>query len=167
MRTLILNVSYEPLCVVSVRRAVVLVMADKAEVVTPGDHQVRSASTSMPAPKVIRLRYFVRVPYRAALPLSNRNVLARDGHRCAYCPAKATTVDHVLPRSRGGSNTWDNVVAACYRCNNRKADRLLSELGWTLGFTPKAPTGWSWLVVGVAATDPDWEPWLSPMAVPA
>jgi 5-methylcytosine-specific restriction endonuclease McrA len=128
--TLVLNASYEPLCIVPLRRAVVLVLAEKAVVVEEGETLLRSERLAMNAPTVVRLSRYVRVPYRRAVPLTRRAVLARDGHRCAYCSARADTIDHVLPRSRGGGHIWTNVVAACARCNHRKGDRLLSEMGW-------------------------------------
>jgi 5-methylcytosine-specific restriction endonuclease McrA len=162
MQTLLLNASYEPLCVISVRRAVVLVLADKADVVAEADGRFRSARTSVPAPSVIRLRGYVRVPYRATLPLNRRNLVARDRGRCAYCGGRGDTIDHVIPRSRGGRHEWTNVVAACQPCNGRKGDKLLAELGWTLPSTPVAPKGWSWLVLGVATVDPAWTTWLDP-----
>lgn len=158
--TLLLNASYEPLCVISVRRAVVLLLADKADVVADSDAPIRSERLTMAAPAVIRLRYYVTVPYRAHLPLNRRNLLARDRGRCAYCAGRADTMDHVVPRSRGGEHCWENVVAACRPCNARKDDRLLSEMGHSLGFTPTAPSGWSYLVVGVPTAHPTWEPWL-------
>ncbi len=166
-RTLLLNASYEPLCLISARRAVVLVLADKADVVAEGDDPVRSARITVTSPSVIRLRCYVRVPYRSTVALNRRALIARDGGRCAYCPGRGDTIDHVVPRSRGGRHCWTNVVAACRRCNGRKADKLLSELGWTLRTEPRAPTGWSYLVIGVAVTDPRWEPWLAPGATAA
>lgn len=166
MKTLCLNASYEILTVIPWTRALVLVMADKAEVVSESDQLVRSPSITMQAPSVIRLKAYVKVPYRKTLPLTRRNVIARDNGKCAYCVKKADTVDHVVPRSRGGANTWENVVAACQACNNKKDDKLLSELGskWKLSFVPKAPTGWSWVAIGVATVDPAWEQWARPVA---
>jgi 5-methylcytosine-specific restriction endonuclease McrA len=163
MHTLLLNASYEPLTVISVHRAVVLVLTDKADLIAAGEGHIRSPSTSVPTPSVIRLRGFVRVPYRSALPLNRRNLLARDGHRCAYCTDRGDTVDHIVPRSRGGEHVWSNVVAACRRCNGHKGNRLLHELGWTLRTTPSTPRGWSWMLVGVGTTDPAWSEWLEPV----
>jgi len=159
--TLLLNATYEPLCVVSVHRAVGLVLSDKADVIADGDAPLRSERLTMAEPAVIRLRYFVKVPFRARLPLNRRNLLARDRGRCAYCANRADTMDHVVPRSRGGVHAWENVVAACRPCNATKGDRLLAELGAQLPFTPTAPSGWAYLVVGVSATHPAWEPWLA------
>lgn len=159
--TLVLNASYEPLCVVPLHRAIVLVLAEKATVVA-ADGMLRSASLSIDLPAVIRLTRFVRVPYRArTVPFSKRAVLARDGHRCAYCQRAATTVDHVIPKARGGPNTFANTVAACLRCNNKKGSRTLAEVGWVLPFTPGVPTGVEALVFGVARRDPSWEPFLT------
>ena len=137
--TLLLNASFEPLCIISARRALVLVLADKADVISESPDAFRSTRVTVAAPSVIRLRYFVKVPYRAALPLNRRNLAGRDGGRCQYCGDKGSTIDHVTPRSRGGAHSWDNVVLACLPCNSRKGDRLLTELGWTLPSPPRAP----------------------------
>lgn len=157
---LLLNATYEPLCVVPLKRAVVLVLAEKAEVVAEAPGLFRSACFAVPIPSVIRLVKYVRVPYRARLPLTRRALLARDGHQCTYCNRHADTIDHVIPRSRGGKHEWENVVAACRRCNGRKSDKLLSELGWKPRVVPKAPTGTFWLVVAVGKIDPAWHPYL-------
>src|SRR5690606_29747119 len=101
MRTLVLNAGYEPLAVVSFRRALVLVLAGKASVVADGGSPVVGGSMILPRPSVILLARYVRAPHGRAVPVSRRGVLRRDGHRCAYCGAHATTVDHVMPRSRG------------------------------------------------------------------
>ena len=122
-----LNATYEPLCVVPVRRAVVLVLKEKAEVLQQRDEELHSERMSLPVPSVIRLVHFVRVPFRARAPLSRRSVFVRDGHRCQYCGAAAENIDHVIPRSRGGEHVWENVVASCRPCNAAKEDRLLSE----------------------------------------
>lgn len=159
--TLVLNASYEPLCIVPLRRAVVLVLAEKAVVVEEGETLLRSERLAMNAPTVVRLARYVRVPYRRAVPLTRRAVLARDGHRCAYCSARADTIDHVLPRSRGGGHTWTNVVAACARCNHRKGDRLLSEIGWRQVPPPAEPPATVAVVLGWAARDPAWDRYLS------
>lgn len=157
---LVLNATYEPLCVVSVRRAAVLVLTAKAVPVTDGDGFLRSASTLLVAPSVVRLTRFVRVPFRPHVALTRRAVFARDGGRCVYCGAAASTIDHVLPRSRGGEHVWENVVAACSRCNHLKADSTLSELGWRLRRAPAAPSGTAWRVLGHRTPDPRWLNWL-------
>jgi 5-methylcytosine-specific restriction endonuclease McrA len=161
-RTLVLNASFEPIAVVEVGRAVVLVLTDKAIVVEHGDGVLRSPSTTLPTPAVIRLCRYVRIPYRAQVPVSNRNVLARDDFRCVYCRrARATTVDHVVPRSRGGAHKdWANLRAACRSCNHRKSDRLLSELGWPEPHPVATPTSRAWLIIGAAVREAMWEPYL-------
>ena len=166
---LVLNATYEPLCVVPLRRAVVLVLAEKAVIVEAGLGVLHSASTSMQVPSVVRLARYVRVPYRREIPLTRRAVLDRDAHRCAYCGARADTVDHVRPRSRGGLHAWTNVVAACARCNHRKGDRLLAELGWHLSAPPTQPPATVAVVLGWARRDPAWDPYLglAPAAAPA
>ncbi|WP_090034811.1 HNH endonuclease [Cellulomonas marina] len=150
----------EPLCIVSVHRAVVLLMSGKAAVVEEGG-VLHAEHLSLPLPVVLSLTRYVHVPVRRSVPPTRRTVLQRDGHRCAYCGGVADTVDHVLPRSRGGRHEWGNVVAACMRCNHRKADRLLHEIGWSLLFTPHAPR-WS-LAFGQAAAraEPAWSPYLA------
>ena len=158
--TLLLNATYEPLCVVSCRRAVVLVLTQKAIPVEEGDGAFHSATTAVSVPSVLRLTRYVRVPYRAQVPLTRRAVFARDGGRCVYCGAGATSLDHVVPRSRGGAHTWENVVASCARCNHTKADRALVDLGWRLGTPPRAPSGMAWRVLGFRNPDPRWQAYL-------
>lgn len=157
---LVLNATYEPLCVVPVRRAAVLVLTAKAVPVSDGDGLLRSATTMVVLPSVVRLTKFVRVPFRAHVTLTRRAVFARDNGRCVYCGKSATTIDHVVPRSRGGRHTWDNVVAACTRCNHIKADHTLGDLGWRLRHQPVAPTGVAWRVLGHRTPDPRWLDWL-------
>ena len=123
---LVLNATYEPLCVVPGRRAVVLVLTEKAVTVAGSDELVHSTTVALPVPCVVRLTRFVKVPFRPSVPLTRKAVFARDGGRCVYCGAAATSLDHVVPKSRGGSHTWDNVVSACGRCNHVKADRAVA-----------------------------------------
>jgi 5-methylcytosine-specific restriction endonuclease McrA len=158
--TLLLNATYEPLCVVSSRRAIVLVLAEKAEPVDSSPEVVHAETVSLPVPVVVRLTRYVRVPYPAQVPLSRRAVFTRDGQTCVYCGSSATSIDHVVPRSRGGTHTWDNVVAACRRCNHTKADRSLAELGWVLPHPPRTPSGAAWRLLGARTVDPRWREWL-------
>jgi 5-methylcytosine-specific restriction endonuclease McrA len=157
---LVLNATYEPLCVVPGRRAVVLVLTAKAVPVAGTDDVLHSARTELPVPCVVRLTRYVRVPYRATVPLTRKAVFARDGGRCVYCGAAATSLDHVIPKSRGGPHTWDNVVSACGRCNHAKADRAVADMGWRLRRVPEAPSGAAWRVVGARRLDPRWRPFL-------
>ncbi len=158
-RVLLLNSTYEPLTALPLRRAVIMLMCGKADVVhdDPVGPVIHSASRAIVVPTVIRLRTFVRVPYRARIPMTRAALMHRDRFRCAYCGMKADTVDHVIPRSRGGDHSWENCVAACSSCNHRKADKLLSELGWSLHATPLPPKGQHWrLLSSVKELDPAW-----------
>ncbi|HXY92353.1 MAG TPA: HNH endonuclease [Acidimicrobiia bacterium] len=159
-RALLLNASFEPLCVVPMRRAVVLVLKEKAEIVARNGAEIHSERLSVPVPSVIRLHHFVRVPYRSRVPLSRRAVFARDGHKCQYCNRAAENIDHVVPRSRGGQHAWDNVVASCRSCNARKEDRSLAEAGLNLRRPPREPHANLWVVATAGALDPAWEPYL-------
>ena len=163
-RSLVLNATYEPLCLVPTRRALVLVLSEKAELLHATDGLFRSERASFPEPSVVRLSYYVKVPYQARIGLNRRAVFVRDGHRCQYCGGTAENIDHVVPRSRGGSHTWENVVAACRPCNNRKQDRLLDESGLTLLRVPVAPRERLWILAATGSVHPDWERYLVPAA---
>jgi 5-methylcytosine-specific restriction endonuclease McrA len=158
---LVLNATYEPLCVVPQRRALLLVLARKAIAVEHSEHLVHSATRAVPAPSVVRLVRFVKVPYRGHVPLTRRALFARDGGRCVYCGRPAATIDHVVPRSRGGRHEWENVVSACSRCNHVKGDRVVGELGWRLRAVPHRPTGVAWRILGTGRSDPRWAPYLA------
>jgi 5-methylcytosine-specific restriction endonuclease McrA len=157
-RALVLNASHQPLAVVSARRAVVLVLKEKADVLVSNGQRFRAEHIEMDAPSVLRLRHFVRVPYRATAPLTRRAVFARDEWRCQYCGAAAENLDHVIPKSRGGSHTWDNVVAACRRCNSKKENRSFQDAGLRLSRTPTAPADGFRLSLG--RLEPEWESFL-------
>jgi 5-methylcytosine-specific restriction endonuclease McrA len=159
-RSLVLNATYEPLCVVSARRAVVLVLSEKAEVLHDSDEDMRSERLALKVPSVIRLRYFVKVPFRRRSALNRRAVFARDGGRCQYCGGVAESIDHVVPRAKGGAHTWENVVAACRACNTAKRDRLLSETTMVLRRRPSVPRELTWITVAVGTIPPHWEPYL-------
>ena len=161
-RVLLLNVTYEPLTTVGLRRAVCLVLCGKAEVVHDiGGEVLHSANVTVAAPSVIRLRRYVRIPHRNRVPLTRAALMRRDNYRCAYCGRHAETIDHIVPRSRGGQHTWENCTASCQMCNHRKADRLLEELGWELLTKPVVPRGAHWRLIGAQFDgDPAWEAYL-------
>ena len=165
-RVLLLNATFEPLAVVTAKRAIVLMLTGKAECVEAAlGVAFHSESLTLPAPSVMRLSRYVRVPYRHGVPMTRAGVLRRDGRRCAYCSKRADTIDHVVPRSRGGAHTWDNCVAACRTCNSKKADRLIEELGWTLAVAPRAPDRAAGGILVLAVEPlPSWEPWLGERA---
>ncbi len=160
-RALVLNASYEPLSVVSARRATVLMLSDKADLVSPSGQCFHSEHLAVEVPSVVRLRRFVKVPFGRRAALNRRAVFARDGGRCQYCGDNADSIDHVVPRAKGGPHTWENVVAACRPCNVTKRDRLLHETTMALRTTPRAPSGYAWIVVTVGSVPEDWEPYLA------
>lgn len=138
---LVLNASYEILTSVSWERAVTLVVTGIAEIHDAYEGRyVHSSSLIVPFPKIIKLMKYIYV--RATLTLdtaTNKSILARDNYRCGYCSARAKTIDHVLPRSRGGKNTWINLISSCFSCNNFKADRTPEEAGMKLLWEPRVP----------------------------
>jgi 5-methylcytosine-specific restriction endonuclease McrA len=159
-RALVLNVTFEPLGVVSTRRAMMLVLDTKAELVHATDRVFRSAMSTVPEPSVVRLARFVRVPRERSVAVNRRTVFARDGQHCQYCGSMAESIDHVVPRSRGGTHTWDNVVAACRTCNTRKEDRTPHEVGFVLRRQPAAPRHRVWLLAMCGGARDDWVPYL-------
>jgi len=140
---LVLNATYEPLSVVPVRRAIVLLLKEKAEILEAAAQRVRSSDISLPVPMVIRLLVFVRVPRPLSISFSRRAVMLRDNYTCQYCgaqPQKAElTVDHVVPKVRGGATTWENVICACKSCNLRKGPLTPEEAGMHLRSAPGRP----------------------------
>src|SRR5688500_16859431 len=166
-RALVLNASYEPLCVVPSRRAVVLVLDEKAEIVHATGAELHSEHLAVPVPSVIRLRYFVKVPFRRRAALNRRAVFIRDGHRCQSCGGAAESIDHVVPRSRGGGHVWENVVASCRPCNTRKRDRMLEETSMRLVRRPSAPRELTWVTVAVGRVPEHWQPYLEPSTLTA
>ncbi|MFN3254646.1 MAG: HNH endonuclease [Ilumatobacter sp.] len=157
---LVLNASYEPLSVVSSRRATCLVLADKADMLENDGTFVHSENLALANPSVIRLRYMVKVPYVRRVALSRRAVFARDDHRCQYCGDRADSIDHVFPRSRGGPNTWENVVAACRPCNLGKRDRTPEEAGMRLARPCRPPRATAWVMVAVSGIPDTWRQYL-------
>jgi 5-methylcytosine-specific restriction endonuclease McrA len=155
-RSLVLNATYEPLCVVSERRAVVLVLDRKADMVHDTGARLHSARLEVVVPSV--------VPYRWRPPLNRRLVFARDSNQCQYCGRSADSIDHIVPRSRGGEHSWDNVVAACRRCNIIKRDRMLNETSMRLLRVPAMPRGLAWLALAIGPVPDSWAPYLEPAA---
>jgi 5-methylcytosine-specific restriction endonuclease McrA len=166
MSVLVLNASYEPLHVVSVRRAVVLLLSEKAQLVEAAEATLRSERLTLPLPLVIRLVTYVRIPRHWRLPVSRRGVLARDSYTCQYCgsqPGRAQlTVDHVVPRSQGGEKSWENLVAACGPCNRRKGGRRPEEAGMRLLAHPAAPRYVVLAFVESGARHDIWQKYLEP-----
>ena len=160
---LVLNASYEPLNVTSVRRAYVLVFKGKAELIEQLDTPLHSASDTYPWPHVIRLVQYVRVPRAVQRKISRRALFARDNWRCAYCGTTGgkLTLDHVVPRSRGGDSVWENVVTSCAPCNLRKGDRLPEEVAMELRYLPKPPTPVLFIRLAAPQIPVGWQPYLA------
>ena len=162
-RVLILNASFEPLHVCSVKRAVSLLMHEVAERVEESGKVLRSPNAVFPVPSVIRLKRFVRAPFRQRVAFNRKNVFRRDEHTCQYCSTRTfdLTLDHVLPRSRGGPTSWENVVACCKACNAKKRDRTPEEARMLLRRQPFAPRFMFSSAYGVMPDiDPVWEKYL-------
>lgn len=160
-RILVLNAGYEPLGLTSIRRGVVLVQSQTADTVIESQSFLRTPSRQIPVPSVIRLKRMIRRPL-GRLSLSRHNILKRDGYTCQYCGArgKLLTIDHVIPRSRGGRDTWENLVTACLDCNTRKGDRTPSEAGMPLLRQPRPPSYLAWITFELPNIPDEWFPFL-------
>jgi 5-methylcytosine-specific restriction endonuclease McrA len=160
-QVLVLNTTYEPINACSTKRAVVLLLKGRAELVEAGLHEFRSARTTLRQPVVIRLTSFVKVPRGERRRLSRRAVLARDGYRCQYCGStRHLTLDHVVPRSKGGTTSWENIVTSCAPCNVRKGAKLPAEVGMVLRRNPRPPSVADFLVFSPSGVPRDWVPYL-------
>ena len=169
-QVLVLNASYEPLNVCSVRRAHVLVFKGKAEVLEEHETPLHSATDTFARPHVIRLVHYVRVPRAVQRKISRRALFARDGWRCVYCGTASgrLTLDHVVPRSRGGDSVWENVVTSCAPCNLRKGNRLPHEIKMELTMTPRPPAPVLFIRLATPKIPQRWEQYLAPYsAAPA
>ena len=156
-KVLILNQDFSAIAVCTVHKAFLLVYLEKAEMIKKANGSVlRTVTNSYPVPSVIRLQHYVKVPYYG-IALSRHNVLRRDNFICQYCgTTKNLTLDHLLPRSRGGETTWLNLVTACSRCNSRKGDRTPEEAGLKLLRKPGKPSLLSFLQLHLNTHNEDW-----------
>jgi 5-methylcytosine-specific restriction endonuclease McrA len=161
---LILNSTYEPLNVVALKRAIRLLLAGKAEIVhQSGVREVHAEVVAFPMPSVMRMLYYI-ANRRKTVPMTKKNILLRDDYRCGYCRRKGgpeMTVDHVTPKSRGGTSSWMNLVACCSPCNSRKRDRTPAEAGMPLKVTPRKPKVIPWIVVRRNTLPDEWGKYLS------
>lgn len=162
---LVLNNSFEAVNVVSARRGLTLVLGGKAVVEVPSEVSVRTARLKIQLPSVIRLLVYRRVPLPQHRAISRKKLLLRDRHSCQYCGSpflpKELTLDHVIPRSRGGESSWENLVACCHRCNNRKGSRTPAEAGMTLRKKPaRVGLHMTHRLMMTGAEDAAWEPYL-------
>jgi len=148
--------------VCTVKKAIILIVLGKAEVIeTRKQKCIRTVSRAYPSPNVIRLNNYIRVPYREII-LTRKNIFKRDGYRCCYCGRGdlPLTIDHVVPKSRGGQDMWDNLVAACIHCNNKKGNRLPKEANLTLRTKPYTPNYVLFIKNTVNRIDETWKPFL-------
>ena len=170
-RVLVLNATYEPINVCTLRRAAVLLLKEKAELLEQRDGAaLHSERMTMERPDVIRLVSYVRVPREAhRRKITRRAVLARDAWTCQYCGSErpGLTVDHVIPRSRGGESVWENIVASCAPCNRRKGNRLPREIQMHPRTIPRAPGPTVFIRVAAPRPPAIWERYLNPVAVAA
>ena len=162
-RVLVLNASYEPINVCTMRRATVLVLKERAEVIERRAGAIHSERLSIDRPCVIRLHRYVRIPRDVhRRKITRKAVLARDAYTCQYCGREAgsLTVDHVIPRSRGGSSHWDNIVAACAPCNRKKGNQLPTEASMPLRTSPKPPGPTVFIRIASPRVPSAWEQYL-------
>jgi 5-methylcytosine-specific restriction endonuclease McrA len=163
-RVLVLNASYEPINVCTVRRAAVLILKNRAEIIEHSDWSLRAERMSLPRPVVIRLVTYVKIPRDAhRRKITRRAVFARDRWTCQYCGGERSnlTVDHVVPRSKGGESSWDNIVTCCAPCNRRKGDRLPKQANMTLRRAPRAPSPTVFIHVAAPTIPAAWEQYLA------
>ena len=159
---LILNQNYEPMSVISARKAVILMYLGKVEIIERHPFwEIRSVSRSFPFPSIVRLVSYIHVP-RKRVVLSRKNIIKRDSARCQYCGShqKPLTVDHVLPKNRGGEDSWENLVCACVTCNNRKGNRTPEEARMPLLRRPQRPSHLIFIQHFIGVVDERWKPYL-------
>jgi 5-methylcytosine-specific restriction endonuclease McrA len=160
---LVLNANFEPINVCDLRRAVGLILTEKASLVLNGRGEIHTVRQVFPRPSIIRLAHMVIHP-RSVVKLTRREVFRRDAYTCQYCGKHTLdlTIDHVLPRHMGGKHVWTNVVAACPVCNHRKGGRTLAESGMHLRMLPKEPPINALYIYGRHLNDySEWEPFLN------
>ena len=160
---LVLNQDFTPVTVCSVQRAFTLVFLNKADLVSEINEKcLRSINKTFPFPSIIKVKYYVNIPYKGVV-MSRHNIFKRDGGKCQYCgTSKDLTLDHLIPRSKGGKSTWTNLVTACKKCNSRKSDYTLEKVGMTLKKLPVKPSYITFLRMHKANHREDWSPYLNP-----
>jgi 5-methylcytosine-specific restriction endonuclease McrA len=158
---LVLNQDYQPLSICSVQRSVKLLFLEKAELLHDDpERKIRTVNDEFIYPSVIRLRYYINIPY-TRIVLSRRNVMKRDRHICQYCGIKSDlTLDHVFPKSRGGGDSWENLVTACNRCNVRKGNRTPDEANMPLRRKPFRPIHITFFRDILGGVQENWKPYL-------
>ncbi|MAA50999.1 MAG: HNH endonuclease [Candidatus Marinimicrobia bacterium] len=160
-KVLVLNQSYEPLMVINAKRAIVLIIKEKVKMLEKYSENIRSVQNSFDLPSVIRLNFYVHLKYKDIV-LNRRNILKRDDYRCQYCAKQATplTLDHIVPKNKGGKDSWENLVAACSKCNTRKGDTLLKHMDMKLLKKPRKPSKLFQLQTYVNKKQDNWKQYL-------
>jgi 5-methylcytosine-specific restriction endonuclease McrA len=161
-RVLLLNQNYEPMSICSARKGIILMFLGKAQMVERYDSlMVRSVSTQMELPSILRLDRYIHVPRKRIL-LSRKNIIKRDRHQCQYCGTKIKplTVDHIIPKERGGKDRWENLVAACVDCNAKKGNHSPEEVNMNLLTTPKKPNYLYFIQNFFGKPEEIWKPYL-------
>ena len=160
-KVLVLNQSYEPLMVINAKRAIVLIIKEKVKMLEKYSENIRSAQNSFDLPSVIRLNFYVHLKYKDIV-LNRRNIIKRDDYRCQYCAKQATplTLDHIVPKNKGGKDSWENLVAACSKCNTRKGDTLLKHMDMKLLKKPRKPSKLFQLQTYVNKKQDNWKQYL-------
>ena len=161
-RVLVLNQDFSPLMVCSVERAFILVYLNKSELVKPANgHKLHTVTASFPMPSVIRLNRYVNAPYKG-VNLTRQNIFKRDNFECQYCGTKRDlTIDHVVPRAKGGADTWTNLVTACKKCNAKKGNHTLEGSNMSLRRRPFKPSYAIFLKDHMTGQASEWDPFLS------
>jgi len=160
-KVLVLNQDYQAISLCEPNRALILVMLKKAELISDvSDRKFRSINQEFRFPSIIRLYAYVHVPYKK-VAMTRHNIFKRDGNQCVYCGhTDNLTLDHIIPRAKGGRSTWDNLVTACQRCNSQKGDRTPEEAGLAMRFTPFRPSFIMYLSRFSSRVNEDWKPYL-------
>ena len=160
-KVLVLNQSYEPLMVINAKRAIVLIIKEKVKMLEKYSENIRSVQNSFDLPSVIRLNFYVHLKYKDIV-LNRRNIIKRDDYRCQYCAKQATplTLDHIVPKNKGGKDSWENLVAACSKCNTRKGDTLLKHMDMKLLKKPRKPSKLFQLQTYVNKKQDNWKQYL-------
>ena len=160
-RTLILNATYQPLSIASAKRSISLLLSNKINVIKNSNFEIRSESSTITIPKVAALNYYVKAPYARRVALNRENIFIRDKYICQYCGNQAESIDHIIPKSKGGQHEWQNVVACCKKCNLIKADKYLNQTILKLVQAPLKPERNFWIKTIIGSNpDPEWKEFL-------
>jgi len=160
-QVLVLNQSFQPLSITNAKKAIILIFLGKAEIVEKNGEFIHSVNDRFPLPSIVRLKRYIHVPQKRVM-LTRKNIIKRDNHQCQYCGKKSVglTIDHVIPRVRGGKDTWENLVCACVKCNNKKGNRTPEDVGLKLLKKPKKPNHIFFIRYAVSVIDTRWKPYL-------